>query len=120
MFSQDKDKILLVDLNPLFPVPKVVPPIEQQLPNESQRFWNDLTQAILTKQYSQATVTKQEIEERQRQKASERKARNVEWKSRFFTSATSPSGRPEMTDQGKLAMQKLNNRDWQLEPTIEV
>jgi hypothetical protein len=78
-FAKNSEKILLLDLNPLYPVPKTVPPMEQQLPNESRKFWNGVTQAILNKQYGLATQLKQELEERQRKKAAERKEKDVEW-----------------------------------------
>ena len=104
-------KQLLIDLVPLIPVPKAVPPEEHQLPNESRIFWKDVTNAILSKQYGEATKAKQAIEERQREKAAERQARNEQWKPRFFTEPLGPQGRPELTDEGKQVlngMQELN------------
>ena len=119
ILTQDKDKVLLIDVNPLYPAEKIVPAAADQLPNESRRFWNDVTEAILAKQFTQATNVKQEMEERQRQKAAERKARNVEWKPRFFTAATTTSGRPELTEDGKVAMNRLHVGDYRLEPSVE-
>jgi len=69
--------------------PKTVPPTELQLPNESRRFWKDLTDAILSKQFNLSNTVKQEIEEKQRQKATERKTNGTEWKPRYFTGAVS-------------------------------
>jgi oxysterol-binding protein-related protein 9/10/11 len=57
---------LLIDVAPLFPVAKIAPPEQYQLPNESRRFWSQVTTAILEKQYGQATKFKHEIEDRQR------------------------------------------------------
>lgn len=108
-----------MDVNPLFPAEKIVPPMDAQLPNESRKYWAAVTEALTTKQYSRATSEKQVIEERQRAKAAERKARNSEWTPRFFTAATTPSGRPELTEDGKLAIQGLNNNDYHLEPAAE-
>ena len=108
-----------MDLNPLFPAQKIVPPMEEQLPNESRKFWAPVTEAITTKQFSKATTEKQVLEERQRTKAAERKARNVEWSPRFFTAATTPAGRPELTEEGKRAVQGLNMRNYHLEPSAE-
>ena len=74
-------------------------------------FWKDVTNAILSKQYGEATKAKQAIEERQREKAAERQARNEQWKPRFFTEPLGPQGRPELTDEGKQVlngMQELN------------
>ncbi|KAK7521620.1 oxysterol-binding protein-like protein [Phyllosticta citriasiana] len=114
-FSKNSDKHLLIDVTPLTPVPKIVPPEDQQLPNESRRFWGKVTDAILSKQYSAATTLKQELEERQRQKAAERKTTGAEWHPRFFTVATSPAGRPDLTDEGRLALEKLRSDQWDLE-----
>lgn len=105
---------LLVDLNPLFPTPKIVPPESSQLPNESQRFWLAVTAAIRNKQFGQATKLKQELEERQREKAAERVQRNHEWKPRFFTQPVTESGRPELTDDGREALRGLQAEDWTL------
>jgi len=116
---QEKERTLLVDVNPLKPVQKIVPPMEQQLPNESRRFWQDVTSSILSKKYDQATNVKQEIEERQRAKAAERKANNAQWHPRFFTAATEPPGRPQLTPEGRDALDKLHSNDWQLDPARE-
>ena len=116
---QDKDKILLVDVTLLKPIQKLVPPADLQLPNESQRFWGDVTTAILDKEYTRATNVKTEIEEKQRAKAAERKARNVQWQPRFFTAATDPPGRPELTADGRLTLDRLHRNEWQLEPNKE-
>lgn len=105
---------MLVDLNPLFPIPKIVPPPTYQLPNESQRFWDAVTSAILNKQYSQATKLKQELEERQRVKAAERAERNEEWRPRFFEQAITPDGKPELTEDGKQVLKGLQEEDWHL------
>ena len=117
--SQESDRLLLVDVNPLQPIQKIVPGIEQQLPNESRRLWSEVTDAILARQFTRATDTKQNLEERQRQKAAERKALNIDWKPRFFTSATETPGRPELTAEGKTAMDRLQQNDWRLEPSRE-
>ncbi|KAL4894349.1 hypothetical protein BDV59DRAFT_17422 [Aspergillus ambiguus] len=101
------DPQLLIDITPLFPIPKNVPPSEEQLSNESRKFWSNVTQAILDKRYSQATKLKQEIEERQRQKAAERQEKNETWQPRFFTGAVTPLGKPELTEEGQKALEGL-------------
>lgn len=111
--------MLLIDVNPLFPAEKIVPPEEYQLPNESRKYWAPVTEAIVSKQYSKATTEKQEIEERQRQKAAERKARNEEWSPRFFTAATTPPGNPILTEDGKKALEGMHNGNFVLEPARE-
>jgi hypothetical protein len=70
----------LIDLNPLFPVKKVAPPEELQLPNESRRFWKGVTEAIVERKFGLATTLKQELEEKQRAKAKEREESGKEWK----------------------------------------
>ena len=110
-----QDSELLLDLKPLLPIPKVVPPLKEQLSNESRRFWNNVTSAILSKQYPQATKLKQEIEERQREKANQRAASNEEWTPRFFTAPIEPDGRPRLSDEGTKALRGLQAADFHLE-----
>lgn len=117
--GQEKDRQLLVDVHSLMPVGKIVPPQPEQLPNESQRFWSELTDSILAKEYSKATNVKTEIEDKQRAKAAERKAQNVEWHPVYFTGATTPAGRPELSAQGKAAIEKLHKGDWHLDTPKE-
>jgi hypothetical protein len=109
-----QEKILLIDLNPLFPIPKIIPPMEEQLPNESRKFWEGVTNAIVNKQYSLATTLKQEIEEKQRAKAAERKAADKEWQPRFFTGALTPVGKPDLTKDGEEALKGLHESKFAL------
>ncbi|PKY07697.1 hypothetical protein P168DRAFT_285901 [Aspergillus campestris IBT 28561] len=106
---------VLIDLAPLFPVAKNVPPEDNQLTNESRRFWSGVTTAIVNKKYSQATKLKQDIEERQRQKAAERQARNEKWQPRFFTEAVTPLGKPQLTEEGYKALEGLRHDEYLLE-----
>ncbi|KAK3628787.1 hypothetical protein LTR56_018406 [Elasticomyces elasticus] len=117
--AADKYKILLIDVTPMRPVPKTCPAPEDQLPNESQRFWAGVTEAITTKQFAAATNIKQELEEKQRTRAAERKTQNREWKPRFFTNSTDPSGKPELTEEGKIAMKGMHEGRYHLEPPAE-
>ncbi|KAL8677635.1 MAG: hypothetical protein Q9224_007175, partial [Gallowayella concinna] len=110
-----KDSQLLLDLNPLWPIPKIIPPENQQLTNESRRFWHGVTEAILGKQYGQATKVKQELEERQREKATSRKEEGATWKPRFFTEAIMPNGKPELTEEGIRALKGLQEENYHLE-----
>lgn len=114
-----QEKHLIIDLNPLFPIPKVIPPMEEQLPNESLKFWEGVTNAIVGRQYNQATTLKTEIEEKQRQKAAERKEANKEWQPRFFTGAVTPIGRPDLTADGEIALKGLHEENYKLEPNKE-
>ncbi|PVI07022.1 oxysterol-binding protein-like protein [Periconia macrospinosa] len=118
-FAKNSEKHLLLDLNPLYPTPKNIPPLEEQLPNESRKFWENVTNAIVNKQYSLATTLKQEIEENQRNKAAERKTLNKEWQPRFFTGAVTPAGKPDLTKDGEEALKGLHADQYKLEPNKE-
>jgi hypothetical protein len=106
--------IPLIDLAPLSVAPKILPPTEQQLPNESLRFWSGVTEAITARQFSRATTLKQELEERQRAKAKEREDSGAEWQPRFFVGAVTPLGRPELSEEGKEALKGLQEDRWEL------
>ncbi|MCJ1398763.1 hypothetical protein MMC11_001964 [Xylographa trunciseda] len=113
-----KEPVTLVDLKELFPVPKIIPPEVDQLPNESRRFWRDVTEAILNRQYGAATKLKTELEERQREKAAARKDQNGEWKPRFFTGSVTPVGKPELTSEGMLALKGLHEGNYHLQESL--
>ncbi|KAL5043396.1 hypothetical protein BDW71DRAFT_187958 [Aspergillus fruticulosus] len=106
---------LLIDIGPLFPVAKTLPPEESQLSNESRKFWSSVTEAILDKRYSQATRLKMEIEDRQRRKAAERQEKNEEWKPRFFTGAVTPLGKPALSEEGLKALDGIRTQQYHLE-----
>ena len=112
-----QEKSLLVDLTPLIPTPKIIPPETDQLANESRQIWKSVTLAILAKDFGKATQLKQEIEERQRDKAAERKEKDEEWQPRFFTGAVTPLGKPELTEDGKEALTGLHNGVYALPPS---
>lgn len=114
-----KDARLLIDITPLYPATKILPPEEQQLSNESLKFWSEVTDSILGKQYTHATKLKQDIEERQRQRAAERKEKHVEWKPRFFTGSVTPLGKPELTEEGQKVLQGIRTGDYALEESTE-
>ncbi|EXJ73294.1 uncharacterized protein A1O5_03054 [Cladophialophora psammophila CBS 110553] len=106
------EKQLLIDLQPLFPVPKSCPPDHEQLPHESRTFWAEVTTAINEKRYSDATRVKQDLEQAQRDKAAKRKDLNVEFKPRFFTAPTESSGKPELTQYGKEVLSGLERKEY--------
>ena len=99
------------------PVPKLIPPEEEQLTNESRRFWHNVTEAIVEKRYSEATTLKQEIEQRQRDKAAEREAIKAVWQPRFFTEQLGPKGKPELTQEGKDLLKGMQEGNWHLKET---
>jgi hypothetical protein len=109
------EKQLLIDLQPLMPVPKIVPPPESQLPNESRELWKEVTTAITEKRYNDATRIKQDLEQAQRDKAAKRQAQNIEYKPRFFTSVTEASGKPDLSDDGRQALDGMKNTSFRLE-----
>lgn len=113
--SAEVQKQLLLDLVPLMPVPKICPPPEEQLPNESRRFWKDVTDAIQEKRFNEATKFKQDLEQRQRDKAAERKAQgDVKWKPRFFTEVTEDGGQPHLSEDGRQAVDGMLKKQFQL------
>lgn len=77
-----------------------------------------MTEAINLRQFSRATALKQELEERQRQKAKEREAQGMEWKPRFFSEATTPLGKPELTDDGREVLKGLHAGEFQLKESV--
>lgn len=114
-----KDKQLIIDLNPLVPVPKIVPPPEDQLDNESRRLWNDVTQAIFDKRFSEATKLKQDVEQYQRDKAVTREKENKTFKPRFFTNVTEEDGKPELTPEGREALDNMQSLNFHLEQRLD-
>jgi len=66
-----------------------------------------VTAAILEKRYTQATNIKQELEERQREKANARKEEGHEWRPRFFREPITKDGRPHLTPEGEQAIRGL-------------
>lgn len=113
------EKQLLMDLQPLMPVPKIAPPPEEQLPNESREFWKEVTIAIQEKRFSDATRIKQDLEQAQRDKAAKRKDLSAEFTPRFFTAVTEANGKPELSGYGKEALEGMEKKEFRLEPIPE-
>lgn len=67
-----------IDLSQLQVVPKIVRPLEEQLPTESRRLWENVTKNLLNKQYGEANKYKYAIEQKQRDDAAERKRKNMQ------------------------------------------
>jgi oxysterol-binding protein-related protein 9/10/11 len=86
-----------------------------QLEIESLRFWGGVTSAIVSKQFSKATAVKQDIEEKQRVKAKIRQEKGVEWKPWFFKGSITPLGKPDLTEEGKAVLQRLQEGKWELD-----
>ncbi|GAB1317612.1 hypothetical protein MFIFM68171_07822 [Madurella fahalii] len=114
-----EEQITIIDIAPLSVAPKVLPPPEKQLPNESLQLWREVTKAILAKQYSRATTVKQELEEAQREKARERERKGETWKPVFFEQATDKAGKPSLTAKGWEVLKRAQNGDWNMEGILE-
>ncbi|KAG8529230.1 uncharacterized protein KY384_005865 [Bacidia gigantensis] len=108
----------LVDLRPLFPEPKLIPPLTIQLPNESQRFWANVTTAIKDKKFTEATRLKQELEEKQRRIAKERENTENAFKPRFFTQTIEKDGKPDLSEEGKRTIQDLQEGKWEIKEGV--
>ena len=67
--------IPLVDLSALYPIPKLVRDLEKQEEKESRRMWQNVTERLIRKEYSEANKFKQAIEQRQREEEAGRKQR---------------------------------------------
>ena len=68
----------LIDVSTLQPIPKSVRPLEKQQPRESRKLWENVTDNLIKKEFSEATKEKVVIEQRQRDEAAERKRKGVE------------------------------------------
>ncbi|EME77782.1 uncharacterized protein MYCFIDRAFT_168398 [Pseudocercospora fijiensis CIRAD86] len=117
--TPESDRILLMDVTPLVPVQKKCPPMEQQLPNESRKFWGKVTDAITSKQFGLATTEKQNLEERQRERATERQNSGKKWQPRFFTTVTEEDGRAILNEEGKKVMEGMQKEEYQLKEPEE-
>ncbi|SNX87317.1 related to OSH6 - member of an oxysterol-binding protein family [Melanopsichium pennsylvanicum] len=99
----DKESRLLLNVNDVDPLVKAVRPLASQEEMESRRIWEPVTNAILAKKYSEATKNKQEIEQKQRNTAAERKRKGETFVPRFFDADIS-DGRPKLTEEGRIAI----------------
>ena len=113
-----EDQHVLIDVAPLEVAPKVLPPQEKQAPNESLKFWSGVTNAIHTKQFSQATNIKLELEEAQREKARERERTGETFKPVFFEHITGNGGRPDLTEKGKAVLDRAQKNEWDLDGAV--
>lgn len=68
----------LIDVSALRVIPKAVRPLEKQHPRESRKLWENVTDKLIKKEFSEATREKVVIEQRQRDEAAERKRKGVE------------------------------------------
>ncbi|SCV67249.1 BQ2448_5895 [Microbotryum intermedium] len=100
---------------PLLVTPKSVAPIEQQDPFETRKVWDDVSQALLRKNFSTAGKNKQALEQRQRDKAEARKKSGKVYTPRFFqpeAEGEAWDGRPILTQEGLEAIEKEFKADY--------
>ncbi|KAK7745926.1 hypothetical protein SLS53_002645 [Cytospora paraplurivora] len=105
----------IIDLGPLSVAPKSLPPMEKQLPHESLKLWGEVTEAIVSKQFSKATTLKQDLEEAQREKARERERTGEEFQPVFFKQVTGNGGQPELTEKGEEVLRRAQKADWSMD-----
>ncbi|VZH87968.1 unnamed protein product [Fusarium fujikuroi] len=113
--SRVQDQYTIIDIAPLSVAPKIIPPKEKQLPNESLTLWGGVTDAIHAKQYGKATQVKVELEEAQREKARQREVNKETWQPVFFKHVTGNDGKPDLTDKGREVLERAQKGDWSLE-----
>ncbi|EIM81944.1 uncharacterized protein STEHIDRAFT_65725 [Stereum hirsutum FP-91666 SS1] len=103
--DDSKDWNVLLDLNHLNVVPKTVRPLERQLPDESRKLWEKVTNKLVGKEFGEANKYKQAIEQRQREEAAERKKKGVEFVPKYFEKDIE-SGMPMLTEEGRRAIEE--------------
>ncbi|KAH6996898.1 hypothetical protein EDB80DRAFT_136569 [Ilyonectria destructans] len=114
-----EEQYTIIDIEPLNVAPKVLPPREAQLPNESLKLWGGVTDAILSKQFSKATQVKVELEEAQREKARQREADKAPFQPVFFKHVTGNGGKPDLTEKGRQVLERAQKGEWSLEDIAE-
>lgn len=95
----------LIDLSMLYPIPKLVRDLDKQEERESRRMWQNVTDRLLRKEYSEANKFKQAIEQRQREEEAARKQRGEKYVPRYFIWDVE-SGMPTLTEAGKKALEE--------------
>ncbi|KZT33032.1 hypothetical protein SISSUDRAFT_1027985 [Sistotremastrum suecicum HHB10207 ss-3] len=106
---QDTEWTLLIDVSYLSVMPKSVRDIPEQLPNESRRLWEGVTNHLLSKEYGEATRVKQTIEQAQRDLAASRKKKGEVFQPVYFESEIE-SGEPILTATGRALLEQESTR----------
>lgn len=109
-----EEQFTIIDIEPLNVAPKIVPPKEAQLPNESLTLWGGVTEAIHAKQYGKATQVKVDLEEAQREKARQREANNETFQPVYFKHVTGNGGKPDLTEKGQQVLERAQKGEWSL------
>lgn len=113
-----EEQHVIIDIIPLNVAPKILPPSEQMLPNESLRLWSGVTEAIHAKQYSKATEVKVALEEAQRDKARKREENKETWQPVFFEHVVGNGGKPDLTEKGRQVLDLAQKSEWNLEGVL--
>ncbi|KAL5507138.1 hypothetical protein ACEPAH_6594 [Sanghuangporus vaninii] len=103
--SDGEDTNTLIDMSTLLVIPKQVKPLHKQHAYESRKLWENVTKNLLAKEYSEATRHKHSIEQRQRERAAERKKKGEEHIPAFFEKDID-SGIPILTPEGQKALEE--------------
>lgn len=107
MAADAKPKVLL-NMVPLGVAPKTVAPLDAQDALETRKIWSGVTDALVAKNYSLASKRKQELEQKQRDKAEARKKAGEEHAARFFEPEGAEwQGRPALSAEGVRAIDDL-------------
>ncbi|KIM42206.1 hypothetical protein M413DRAFT_409397 [Hebeloma cylindrosporum] len=107
---EDGEWMELIDVSRLGVIPKAVRPLERQQPRESRKLWENVTERLMKKEFSEATREKVMIEQRQRDEAAERKKKGVEFVPRYF-SKDLEKGYADLTDEGWAAVEEEIKED---------
>ncbi|KAJ7718684.1 hypothetical protein DFH07DRAFT_933493 [Mycena maculata] len=109
--AKEEEYTTLLDLSELHVLPKVVRPLEKQIPHESRKLWDTVTTRLLKKEFSEATKEKVAIEQRQRDAAADRKRKGVEFVPNYFDKDLD-AGYSALTAAGRKAVEEeLAERD---------
>ncbi|TFK91645.1 hypothetical protein K466DRAFT_582628 [Polyporus arcularius HHB13444] len=103
--ASDSEYATLIDVSTLHVIPKSVRPLEKQQPNESRKLWENVTDKLVKKEYSEATKHKLAIEQKQRDDAAERKRKGVDFVPKYFEPDIS-TGIPMLTEEGCKAIEE--------------
>ncbi|THH30565.1 hypothetical protein EUX98_g3621 [Antrodiella citrinella] len=108
--APDSGYATLLDLSTLHVIPKMVRPLEKQMPTESRKMWEKVTTNLLSKDYSEATRHKLIIEQKQRDDAALMKQKNQTFVPVYFD-GNLDDGIPVMTEAGRKALEEEFHED---------
>jgi len=92
--SNGSEPKLLLDMSLLEPLPKNIKPLKEMGPLESRVVWEEVSSAILAREFSRATKAKHALEDRQRQAAALRAETAIPWTPAYFHTREGAPHRP--------------------------